>query len=178
MEPVIAFQKEMAALLETLKKQLRKLNKTKEHWEETRTYIQVHFSVKTLKRVPGIHCWHLLITNPRVSFIRLYVPPQNQAAENETAIREEFDKLRKFLVEEERHRLKVLRQEEEVKKQVMSEKLMTLTEEIQNLSANIGDMEMALKEKDLPFLMVLLLLLLTATLLTCFKGCSFSLFFL
>lgn len=120
-----------------------------------------------------------LITNPRVSFIWLYVPPQNQAAENEEAIREEFDKLHKFLVEEERHRLKVLRQEEEVKKQVMSEKLKTLTEEIQNLSANVGDIEMALKEKDLPFLMVLLLLLLTATLLTCsFKGCSFSLFFL
>lgn len=94
-----------------------------------------------------------LITNPRVSFIRLYVP-QNQAAENEEAIREEFDKLRKFLVEEERHRLKVLRQEEEVKKQVMSEKLKTLTAEIQNLSANVGDIEMALKEKDLPFLMV------------------------
>lgn len=49
MEPVIAFQKEMAALLETLKKQLRKLNKTKEHWEETRTYIQVHFSVDAKK---------------------------------------------------------------------------------------------------------------------------------
>ncbi|XP_003967633.1 zinc-binding protein A33-like [Takifugu rubripes] len=110
-------KKEMAALLETLKKQLRKLNKTKEEWEETRTYIQ------------------------------------NQAAENEEAIREEFDKLHKFLVEEERHRLKVLRQEEEVKKQVMSEKLKTLTEEIQNLSANVGDIEMALKEKDLPFLM-------------------------
>lgn len=72
--------------------------------------------------------------------------------------------MRKFLVEEERHRLKVLRQEEEVKKQVMSEKLKTLAEEIQNLSANVGDIEMALKEKDLPFLMVLVLLL-TAPLL-------------
>lgn len=67
-------------------------------------------------------------------------------------------------MEEERHRLKVLRQEEEVKKQVMSEKLKTLAEEIQNLSANVGDIEMALKEKDLPFLMVLVLLL-TAPLL-------------
>lgn len=178
MEPVLAFQNEMAALLETLKKQLRKLNKTKEQWEETRTYIQVHFSEQ---RFSGIHSWHSLITNPRVSFIRLCVPPQNQAAENEKAIREEFDKLRKFLVEEEQHRLKVLRQEEEVKKQVMSEKLKTLTEGIQNLSANVADIEMALKEKDLPFLMVLVLLtgpLLTWDLLLCFKGCSFSLFFL
>lgn len=36
-------------MLENLKKQLRKLNKTKEQWEETRTYIQVHFSAKMLK---------------------------------------------------------------------------------------------------------------------------------
>lgn len=165
MKPVIAFQNEMGALLETLKKQLRKLNKTKEQWEETRTYIQVHFSGKTLKR-NSLLTLLSLIRNPRVSFIRLYDPPQNQAAENEKEIREEFDKLRKFLLEEERHRLKVLRQEEEVKKQVMSEKLKTLTEEIQNLSANVGDIEMALKEKDLPFLMVLLVLLLTAPLLT------------
>lgn len=62
--------------------------------------------------------------------------------------------MRRFLVEEERHRLKVLRQEEEVKKQVMSEKLRTLTEQIDNLSATVSDIEMSLKEKDLPFLMV------------------------
>lgn len=36
-------------MLENLKKQLRKLNKTKEQWKETRTYIQVHFSAKMLK---------------------------------------------------------------------------------------------------------------------------------
>lgn len=35
------FQNEISAMLEPLKKQLRKLNKTKEQWEETRTYIQV-----------------------------------------------------------------------------------------------------------------------------------------
>lgn len=29
-------------MLEPLKKQLRKLDKTREQWEETRTYIQVH----------------------------------------------------------------------------------------------------------------------------------------
>lgn len=81
-------------------------------------------------------------------------PPQTQAAENEKAIGEEFEKLHSFLVEEERNRLKVLRQEEQVKKQVMSEKLKTLTEQIQSLSATISDIEMTLKEKDLPFLMV------------------------
>lgn len=57
-------------------------------------------------------------------------------------------------MEEEGHRLKVLRQEEEVKKQVMCEKLRTLTEQIDNLSATISDIETSLKEKDLPFLMV------------------------
>lgn len=57
MKPVIAFQKEIAAVLETLKKQLRKLNKTKEQWEETRTYIQVRFSATMLKRAPEIPRW-------------------------------------------------------------------------------------------------------------------------
>lgn len=89
-----------------------------------------------------------------IFFIWLYVPAQHQAAENEKAIREEFEKMHRFLVEEERHRLKVLQQEEEVKKQVMSEKLRTLTEQIDNLSATISDIEMSLEEKDLPFLMV------------------------
>lgn len=36
------FQKEISAMLEPLKKQLRKLNQTKKQWEETRAYIQVH----------------------------------------------------------------------------------------------------------------------------------------
>lgn len=57
-------------------------------------------------------------------------------------------------MEEERNRLKVLRQEEEVRKQVMSEKLKTLTQQIESLSATISDVEKTLKEKDLPFLMV------------------------
>lgn len=35
-------QKEISVMLEPLKKQLRKLNTTREQWEETRTYIQVH----------------------------------------------------------------------------------------------------------------------------------------
>lgn len=69
--------------------------------------------------------------------------------------------MHRFLVEEERHRLKVLQQEEEVKKQVMSEKLRTLTEQIDNLSATISDIEMSLEEKDLPFLMVFFFLFLS-----------------
>lgn len=95
--------------------------------------------------------------NPNVCLFvcfRFNLPPQTQAAENEKAIREEFDKLHSFLVEEERNRLKVLRQEEEVKKQVMSEKLNSLAEQIRSLSATIGDLELTLTEKDLPFLLV------------------------
>lgn len=85
---------------------------------------------------------------------RFNVPPQTQSADNEKAIREEFDKLHSFLVEEERNRLKVLRQEEEVKKQVMSEKLKSLAEQIHSLSATISDVELSLTERDLPFLLV------------------------
>lgn len=87
---------------------------------------------------------------------RFNVPPQTQSDENEKAIREEFGKLHSFLVEEERNRLKVLRQEEEVKKRVMSEKLKSLAEQIHSLSATISDVELSLTEKDLPFLLVCL----------------------
>lgn len=34
-------QTEISAMLESLRKKLRMLNKTKEQWEETKTYIQV-----------------------------------------------------------------------------------------------------------------------------------------
>lgn len=35
------FQTEISAMLESLRKKLRMLNNTKEHWEETKNYIQV-----------------------------------------------------------------------------------------------------------------------------------------
>lgn len=35
------FQTEISAMLEVLRKKLRMLNKTKEHWEETKNFIRV-----------------------------------------------------------------------------------------------------------------------------------------
>lgn len=66
----------------------------------------------------------------------------------------EFEKLHHFLEEEESMRLKVLQQEAQVKSQVMSTKLETISQQIQNLSSTICDVETALAAKDLPFLQV------------------------
>ncbi|XP_059190825.1 zinc-binding protein A33-like [Centropristis striata] len=77
---------------------------------------------------------------------------QSQAHQNEEAIKEEFEKLHLFLWEEENSRLKVLKQEEEVKTQVMREKLENIKDQIKTLSSTISDIEAALRAKDLPFL--------------------------
>lgn len=50
----------------------------------------------------------------------------------------------------------MLRQEEEIKNQVMCEKLKNIRDQIESLSSTISDIEMALGAKDLPFLQVLL----------------------
>lgn len=79
---------------------------------------------------------------------------QSQAHQSEEAIREEFEKLHLFLKEEENSRLKVLKQEEEIKTQVMCEKLENIKDQIKSLSSTISDIEAALRMKDLPFLQV------------------------
>ncbi|XP_042352569.1 zinc-binding protein A33-like [Plectropomus leopardus] len=107
---------EISATLESLRKKLTMLNKTKLHWEETKNYIQ------------------------------------SQAYQNEVAIKEEFEKLHLFLREEEKSRLKVLKQEEEIKTQVMCVKLEDIKDQIKTLSSTISDIEAALKANDLPFL--------------------------
>ncbi|XP_071353840.1 zinc-binding protein A33-like [Trachinotus anak] len=107
---------EISAMLEALRKKLRILNMTKEHWEGTKTYIQT------------------------------------QANQNEKVIKEEFQKLHLFLWEEENTRLKVLKQEEEIKTQVMCKKLENIKDKIETLSSTISDIETALRAKDLPFL--------------------------
>ncbi|KAM7396803.1 hypothetical protein PAMP_019814 [Pampus punctatissimus] len=109
-------KKEISVKLELLRKKLRMLSKTKEHWEETKNYIQT------------------------------------QAAQNEKAIKEEFEKLHLFLQEEENTRLKVLKQEEGIKTQVMREKLELIKSQINSLSSLISDIETALRARDLPFL--------------------------
>ncbi|XP_019934128.2 E3 ubiquitin-protein ligase TRIM39-like [Paralichthys olivaceus] len=77
---------------------------------------------------------------------------QTQAHQNEKAIKEEFQKLHQFLWEEEKTRLKLLKQEEEVKTQVMCEKLANIKDQIKRVTSIIRDMEAALRGKDLPFL--------------------------
>ncbi|XP_026166283.1 zinc-binding protein A33-like [Mastacembelus armatus] len=109
-------KREISKFLESLRKKLRMLKKTKEHWEETKSYIQT------------------------------------QAYENESLIREEFEKLHLFLQEEENTRLKALKQEEKIKTQVMCEKIDSVKNQIENLSSTIIDIETSLGAKDLSFL--------------------------
>lgn len=79
---------------------------------------------------------------------------QTQTYQNEKVIKEEFEKLHLFLQEEEKSRLKVLKQEKEIKTQVMCEKLEKIQDQINNLSSTISEIEAALTVKDLPFLQV------------------------
>lgn len=79
---------------------------------------------------------------------------QTKTYENEKVIKEEFQKLHLFLQEEENSRLKVLKQEQEIKTQVMSEKLETIKDQIQTLSSTISDIETTLRVNDLLFLQV------------------------
>ncbi|XP_034032280.1 zinc-binding protein A33-like [Thalassophryne amazonica] len=77
---------------------------------------------------------------------------KTQADENEEVIKEEFKKLHNFLWEEEKTRLKMLRQEEDVKNKVMCKKLEDIEDQIRKLSSIISDTKTALRSEDLPFL--------------------------
>ncbi|XP_029379612.1 zinc-binding protein A33-like [Echeneis naucrates] len=109
-------KKEISDLLEDLRKKLKELNKTKDQWEDTKTYIQI------------------------------------QATQDEKTIKEEFRKLHKFLWEEENARLKALKQEEEIKTQVMCNKLDSIKDQIKALCCTISETETVLRADDLPFL--------------------------
>ncbi|TMS05833.1 Tripartite motif-containing protein 35 [Larimichthys crocea] len=77
---------------------------------------------------------------------------QAQASQTEKEMKEEFAKLHQFLQREENTRLKALKREEEIKNQVMTEKLKNIKDQISTLSSTISDIETALKAKELPFL--------------------------
>lgn len=79
---------------------------------------------------------------------------QTQSAQNEKVIKEEFEKLHLFLQEEEKSRLTVLKQETNIKIQVMCEKLENINNQINNLAFTISETEAGLTVKDLPFLQV------------------------
>ncbi|XP_061532915.1 zinc-binding protein A33-like [Phycodurus eques] len=78
---------------------------------------------------------------------------QRQADENNRAIREEFQKLHKFLIVEEDSRLQVLAQEVDVKVKVMSLKLDSIEKQIKSLDSVISDTETRLRGADLSFLL-------------------------
>jgi len=79
---------------------------------------------------------------------------QTQSSQCETAIKEEFEKLHRFLRGEENTRLKALKQEENTKLQVMCKKIENIKEQINTLSFTISDTKTALRANELPFLQV------------------------
>lgn len=157
-------------MLQGLRKKFKTLSKTKEQWEETKTYIEVKIStlalwtsyfpvVITSVLIPDVTHWFHLACNtniPSVYVNKQTVPSifQTQANANEKLIKEEFQKLHQFLQEEENTRLKALKQEEQIKIQVMCEKLKNISSQITTLSSTISEIEKVLRAKDLPFLQV------------------------
>ncbi|KAJ8281421.1 hypothetical protein GJAV_G00067470 [Gymnothorax javanicus] len=77
---------------------------------------------------------------------------KSQAQRTERQIKMEFEKLQQFLRDEEAARITVLREEEELKSQMMKEKIEKLTEEISSLSEQIRAIEQELGAEDVSFL--------------------------
>ncbi|XP_028287551.1 zinc-binding protein A33-like [Parambassis ranga] len=77
---------------------------------------------------------------------------QTQAHQTEASIKEEFLRFHQFLQKEENNRLKVLRQEEETKVQVMCKKLEDIEDQIETLASTISDIEASTATNDLTFL--------------------------
>ncbi|KAF7654227.1 hypothetical protein LDENG_00072180 [Lucifuga dentata] len=77
---------------------------------------------------------------------------KTQANQNEKEIKEEFMKLHQFLWMEEKVRLMTLREEEEMKTQLMCEKLKNIQDQITNLTSIIRDIEATTAGGDLAFL--------------------------
>ncbi|KAJ8367234.1 hypothetical protein AAFF_G00324140, partial [Aldrovandia affinis] len=77
---------------------------------------------------------------------------KSQAQRTERQIKMEFEKLQKFLKDEEAARIAALREEEEQKSQMMKEKIEKMTEEISSLSEQIRAIEEELGAEDVSFL--------------------------
>ncbi|XP_071372539.1 E3 ubiquitin-protein ligase TRIM39-like [Centroberyx affinis] len=75
-----------------------------------------------------------------------------QVRYTERQIKEEFDKLHQFLLEEEEARITALREEEEQKSQTMKEKIEGLSREIAALSDTVRAIEKELRAEDVSFL--------------------------
>lgn len=79
---------------------------------------------------------------------------QIQAQHTERQIKEEFEKLHRFLRDEEAVRIAALREEEEQKSQRMKEKMEKLSRDISSLSDTIRAIEEEMRAEDVSFLQV------------------------
>ncbi|XP_050956503.1 E3 ubiquitin-protein ligase TRIM35-like, partial [Labeo rohita] len=77
---------------------------------------------------------------------------KSQAEHTEHQIKQQFEKLHRFLRDEEEATIIALREEEEQKKQMMKEKLEEINRHISALSVTIKDMEEMMKANDVCFL--------------------------
>ncbi|KAF7709774.1 nuclear factor 7, brain-like [Silurus meridionalis] len=75
-----------------------------------------------------------------------------QAQHTEHQIKKEFEKLHKFLRDEEAARISALREEEEQKSQMMKEKIKKLNRDMSSLSNTIRTIEEEMKAEDISFL--------------------------
>ncbi|XP_050961750.1 nuclear factor 7, brain-like [Labeo rohita] len=77
---------------------------------------------------------------------------KSQAEHTEHQIKLQFEKLHRFLRDEEKAKITALRKEEEQKKQMMKEKLEEINRHISTLSLTIKDTEEMMKDNDVCFL--------------------------
>uniref|UniRef100_A0A8C0YDD4 Tripartite motif containing 35-13 n=2 Tax=Cyprinus carpio TaxID=7962 RepID=A0A8C0YDD4_CYPCA len=77
---------------------------------------------------------------------------KSQAENTERQIREEFEALHQFLRDEEASRLSMLKQEKDQKRQMMSDKIEDLENDITSLSNTIRTVEQEMRSQDIPFL--------------------------
>lgn len=118
-------------------------------------HFTLYGTVVALVRKLVVTHWFHLAHNTNIPFVYLFPSIfQTQVNDNEKVIKEEFQKLHQFLHAEENIRLKALKQEEQIKTQVMCEKLKNISRQITTLSSTITEIETALSAKDLTFLQV------------------------
>ncbi|XP_035381709.1 LOW QUALITY PROTEIN: zinc-binding protein A33-like [Electrophorus electricus] len=90
--------------------------------------------------------------NMKGSLEELEAHMQNQAVQTEAQIRDEFEKLHKFLREEEAARLTVLKDEMDRKVQAVRQRLENIKEDVDDISEIIEGTESTLRSDDLSFL--------------------------
>lgn len=80
---------------------------------------------------------------------------QVQTGQTEKTMKEEFQKLHRFLQAEETNRIKALRKEEAEKNKLMKDKIAKLVSDIATVTQKITHVEKELRAEDVPFMQVL-----------------------